>query len=305
MAGAAPVVSRFPRYLDRLVPFPGFPGIPELPVDVGALPAFLAEAQRRRFDLALQMHGNGRVINIFTMLLGARVNAGFRLAGNFCPDPERFLPYPDREPEIRRHLRLLGFLGVPAQGEELEFPLREDDLAELERVEQVRGLEPGSFACLHAGAFAAARRWPAASFAAVGDQLARRGLQVLLTGSAAEAEVTRAVREAMCRPAVDLAGRTSLGALAALLARARLLVCNDTGVSHLATALGVPSVVIFSASDPDRWAPLDTRRHRALGRPGWAEADGGRPGPPGVEVRPEDVLVQADDLLGAGLRRAS
>jgi ADP-heptose:LPS heptosyltransferase len=52
--------------------------------------------------------------------------------------------------------------------------------------------------------------------------------------------------------------------LGALLSASRLLVCNDTGVSHLADALNVPSVVIFTASDVDRWAPKDKDLHRIL-----------------------------------------
>src|SRR5690606_34562089 len=68
----------------------------------------------------------------------------------------------------------------------------------------------------------------------------------------------------MRSPAVNASGETSLGVAAALLERAALLVTNDTGISHLAAALGTPSVVVFLASDPERWAPLDRERHRPV-----------------------------------------
>jgi ADP-heptose:LPS heptosyltransferase len=121
--------------------------------------------------------------------------------------------------------------------------------------------------CLHAGARLRSRRWAPERFAEVGDALARLGWQVVLTGSAEEAHLTRRVTEAMLMPATDLAGKTSLGGMAALIGRARLIVCNDTGVSHIAAALGTPSVVITMASDPNRWAPLDRDRHTAIYAP--------------------------------------
>jgi ADP-heptose:LPS heptosyltransferase len=79
--------------------------------------------------------------------------------------------------------------------------------------------------------------------------------------------LVREVAAAMRRPAVDLAGRTSLWTLGALVERARLVVCNDTGISHVAAALGTESVVVSSGADVARWAPLDHARHALLWQP--------------------------------------
>jgi len=68
----------------------------------------------------------------------------------------------------------------------------------------------------------------------------------------------------MTAPALHLAGATSLGGLAALVSHARLVVCNDTGISHLAAAMCTPSTVIASGSDTRRWAPLDHALHHVL-----------------------------------------
>ncbi|UUZ52209.1 hypothetical protein LP419_21560 [Massilia sp. H-1] len=77
----------------------------------------------------------------------------------------------------------------------------------------------------------------------------------MLTGSAAEAHLAADVAAAMRYPAINAAAPISIGAMAALLRHARLLVCNDTGVSHIAAGLGLPSVVVFSRDDIRRWAP--------------------------------------------------
>ncbi len=254
-------VSRFPRYVDRLLEFPGWPGLLEQPPWLEPIPAFLGRAQGQRFHLAVQMHGNGSLTNPITVLLGARLSAGFYLPGSYCPDPERFLLWVEEEPEVRRYLRLMEHLGVPSQGEELEFPLLEGDLRELRGLPEAREMRPGQYVCVHPGAAHHSRRWTPRRFAAVADGLASRGLRVVLTGSAGEVTLVQEVASAMASRPVDLAGRTSVGALAALLKGARLTVCNDTGVSHLAAALGVPSVIIFTRSNPQRWAPLDRQLH--------------------------------------------
>jgi ADP-heptose:LPS heptosyltransferase len=264
--------ERFHTYLDDFLEFPGYPGIAERPPNIRRLPAFFAAVQGR-FDLALQIHGSGGASNPFTVLLGAPVTAGFFLPGQYCPDESRFLPYPAHEPEVWRYLRLMEFLGLPLQGEALEFPLTETDWQALRTIPESQELAPGEYICIHPGATYPGRRWSARQFAVVADALASQGFRVVLTGSAAEKELVLAVSLAMERTALDLSGRTTLGALAALLSQARLLICNDTGVSHLAAALRIPSVVIFLNSDAARWAPLNHELHRVVG--GYASAPAG------------------------------
>ena len=282
---ASSFVERFEQYLDGFIELPGYPGLPERTPQLAAIPRFLARVQERRLDLAIQMHGSGSITNSLTVLLGARLNAGYFVPGEYCPDEERFLPYPHAGLEIRRHLQLMDFLGIPAQGEHLEFPLDPDDFRALAAVEDAVGLRQTDYVCVHPGAGSPARRWPPERFAAVADALAARGLQVVLTGTAEEAELARVVARAMKARALNLVARTNLGALGALLAGARLLVSNDTGVSHIAAALRVPSVAISTGNNPDHWAPLDRQRHRVLS--------------PASGVMPEAVIAQAADVLRA------
>lgn len=264
LSSAAGFVQRFRAYLDELLIFPGYPGIPEVPVSEERTQAFLERMQQTPWDLALQMHGNGCQSNRFVQQLGTQLSAGFYAHEQRPPNPDRFLLYPEHEPEVWRHLRLMEFLGVPLKGTDLEFPLQRDDREAFAAIAQTRGLKPGQFVCLHPGASVLQRRWSAQKFAAIGDALAARGFQIVLTGTAAERELIHSVADSMRFPSANLAGETTLGSLAALLKHAQLLVCNDTGVSHLAAALRIPSVVIFSDSEPHRWAPLDRQRHRVV-----------------------------------------
>ena len=250
---ARELAARFPLYVDEFLEFPGFPGLPERRSEPRAVLEFLRSAQELRFDLALQLHGSGEVSNPLVALLGARRAAGYFREGHYCPDAASFLQWRDDEPDVERGLRLLAALGVAPSGLELEAPMQQADLRELARVADERELPRGSYVCLHPGAQLRSRRWYPERFAVVADALATRGLRVVVTGTAGEAALARAVMARMRAPVVDLVGRTTLGGLTALIDGARLVVTNDTGVRHVAAARGTPCVAVACGSDVRRW----------------------------------------------------
>jgi heptosyltransferase-2 len=96
-----------------------------------------------------------------------------------------------------------------------------------------------------------AKRWHAGSYAALADRLIEEaGATVLLVGAREESDVTREVLAKMRRPAVALTGETTLSEMTAVLSVADLLVTNDTGPAHLASALGRPTLVVFGPTNP-------------------------------------------------------
>lgn len=292
--------------VDEWLPFPGWPGLPERGVDVRELPAFLSAMHARAWDLVIQLHGSGGLTNPFVAMLGARWNAGFHGPDAWVPpaDAARFAPWPSLGHETQRLLTLCRHLGLPADDERLEFPLRDEDEDDLLRVWPGRA-GVGDYVCLHVGAQLASRRWPLRRFAAVAQALFDAGHTLVLTGTAAERPMTQALSTQLAAlqvPCVDLSGATSLWTLGALLRGARALLCNDTGVSHVAAALGVPSVVVSCGSDPMRWAPPDRARHRVLAKPApcrpcaYAECPNGHACAHALSVF--EVLEALEDLLG-------
>jgi len=251
-------------HVDRFIAFPGFPGLPERPPDVAAIPVFLRAMQEERFDLVLQMHGSGQLTNPLVALFGASHAAGFAVPGAHALETR--CPWPESGNEIERLLTLVDCLGIPRDGEALEFPFRpEDDTALLAACPEVA--KSRSIVCVHAGAQLPSRRWWPERFADVARRLADRGHTVVLTGTAGERGLADMIASRDPLRIVNAAGRTTLWTLGALLRRARLLVCNDTGVSHVAAALGTRSVVISLGADVSRWAPRDQRVHRVLWAP--------------------------------------
>jgi ADP-heptose:LPS heptosyltransferase len=260
---AARFVERYGHLLDELIVFPGATGFPEQEETDAHLPAFLHALRERRFDLAIQLHGSGGVANDIVEGMGARLNAGF-LKPDEAMREGVFMPWPDDLPEPARYTALMERLGIDVRTLDLEIPLTDDDERECNALVDACAIDQDKLIVVHPGAQLPSRRWPVERFGEVARALSDAGWQVAVTGSAGEAHLTACVTRDAGTHAIDLAGRTSLGALAALVARARLIVCNDTGLSHVAAAMRTPSVVIASGSDTRRWAPLDHTRHRVL-----------------------------------------
>lgn len=282
---AAQFARRFHAYIDDFAAFPGHPSLPEQPVQEDSIPGFYRDMHERRFDLALQMHGSGQISNAIVRGFGARENAGFVLAEDSTGHDELFVDYPEQGAEPARLLQLMAHLGVPAANTELEFPLTPEDEQELRDTGIAASLTPGRYICIHPGARMRRRCWPPQLFAQVADTLAREyDMPIVLTGAGNEADLTAAIADCMQVPAINAAVPMSIGAMAALMNKAALLICNDTGVSHIASGLKLPSVVVFGAADMERWGPLDRVLHRCV-----RGADGA-----------DAILAQARDLLSAG-----
>ena len=250
-------------FIDDFIEFPGAEGLPERTPQPDALPQFYRDVRARHFDIAVQMHGSGSIVNPIIEQFGAAHTMGYRPAADTAP--AHFLQWNEHEPEVLRHLRLAEALGATTRNTALEFPIHADERRELAALlNRYLPLAPRPYVCVHPGARMPSRRWPAERFAAVADVLAEHGYTVVLTGSENESFIGMSVRRAMRHPAVNLIGKTSLGALAALVGDAKLVLSNDTGMSHIAAAMHTPSVIVSSGADAARWAPLDHQRHRVL-----------------------------------------
>jgi ADP-heptose:LPS heptosyltransferase len=163
------------------------------------------------------------------------------------------------------------------------------------RLEPSERAEPA--VVVHPGAAFGAKRWPVERFAAVAAAL-DGPVPVVVTGSPGERERARAVAAGAGLPGERvLAGRTSVDELCALVAGAALVISGDTGIAHLAAAIGTPSVVLFGPADPRRWGP-PPGPHRLLDVPGLRRGDpfADDPDPALLAVRVEEVLAAAAEV---------
>lgn len=259
---AASFAERFNHLIDRFLPFPGFPGIAEVPYDEKRSAAFISEQRDYRYDIVIQMHGSGRTSNPFAIALGGTCTIGY-FVGRPPAGLDRAIRYPDMAHEIDRNLWLAELAGGSAADGSLEFPVSASDRREADALIGPTSHRP--LVVIHPGSKLPTRRWMPERFAAVADAVIEQfGAEVVITGTDGEVPVAEAVVSPMRNRAFSLAGKTTLGSLAAIVERSSLFITNDTGTAHLAVAVRTPSVVLFGPGDVRRWGPLDRKRHRVI-----------------------------------------
>lgn len=273
-------VERFHEYFDNFIHFPGYYGLPEQPFDEQQLEVFFKQVRKEKFDLLFQMQGNGSVVNPLMFEMGAYHVAGFCNEGSHVNSP-LFMEYPGNVPEVKRHLLLMQHLGIPARSDHLEFPLTMQDHKDFDAL--LLPVYPKNYICFHPGSRGSWRQWPPKYFAQIADFCIEKGFSAVITGTKEETDITSEVIKCMHHNAIDLSGKTSLGAIAILIKNAFAIVSNCTGVSHVADAFDTPSVVVSMDGEPERWGPLNRKLHRVVD---WTK-----------NARFEVVLLETDKLI--------
>jgi lipopolysaccharide heptosyltransferase II len=173
----------------------------------------------------------------------------YGLLTDWIPDPE---PTHLVRHEVQRQLALVQRVGCRGAEPGLSFVPRPADAAAARLRLSMAGVDPDRpWILLHPGASAASRRYPPAQWAQVLRLLAQDPrLPLVLTGSAAEAELVDGIQFASAVPAISLAGRLSLGELGAALQMAAVAVTNNTGPAHMAAAVGTPVVDLYALTNP-------------------------------------------------------
>jgi heptosyltransferase II len=228
---------------------------------LAGLKAAAAALRERKFDLAVLLTNSfGSALPFQRAHIPERW--GYRRDGR-GPLLTRTVKPPDPQAEPRHHLyyylELLSRLGIETVAPDLRLSVPKEERAAARADLAREGIDgSGPLAVFNPGAsYGPAKRWPAERFAALADRLAaERKAQIVLTGAAAEAEITAAVAAAMRVRPVNLAGRTTLRRLLAVIAEADLFVTNDTGPMHMANALRVPIVAVFGPTEPKATAPF-------------------------------------------------
>jgi len=210
--------------------------------------------------------------NSFESALAAR-RWGARVRLGYDADLRGWLlTHPLEQPSPRRHQideyrQLLEAGGVVSGSDAPAFALPENRQAEEEVDVLFKGIglaSEGRAVGLHLGAsFGSSKLWPPAAYGELSSQLSRAGLLPILLGARGEEDTAASVVASAGEVIASLVGRDRLDLLPRLLARLTCLVSADTGVAHLAAAVGTPTVTLFGPTDPRLTSPRG-RTARAL-----------------------------------------
>jgi lipopolysaccharide heptosyltransferase II len=253
-------------FIDELhsLPITGFAGIGEMVGNTARLWGILGKIKRQRPDVAVDLDLYYKATPVMAYLTGAPVRAGFDIegldrAGLFTHSAPR-----DRNKwEVECFLDIIRAIGIDTRDTRLEFNMSEQARSDADQILGSQGIGPQDpFIALCPGSSKnwPAKQWPVARFAEVADWAWKaHGLPSVVIGAGFERELgEEVVRHARGRT-TNVAGDTSVQQTAALLARARALVTNDTGPLHLATAVGTPVVAIFGPTNVGKWGPRGAR----------------------------------------------
>ena len=202
--------------------------------------ALLRTLRRCRYDLIVDLRTDG----LAWLLRGRRrlTRQGAGRAGGHA---------------VERHMRVIrrhaAADGIPPtrlwlSGQERDFAAR-----------ALAGLPGRRWLALGPGARWEPKRWPPEQFRALVQGHREDFDAVVLLGSRAEADMCRTLASGLSLPCLDLAGKTGLLEAAAVLARMRLFIGNDSGLGHLAAAVGIPTLTLFGPGEPLRYRPWNPR----------------------------------------------
>jgi len=230
--------------------------------------SLIRELRKEHYDLAIVL--NTVSFSVTSMLIAVMSGARYRVGCTGAPfgygQTARIyhieLPVPDEKElegmnESEHNLYPLAVLGIREEDlTSVLIPSKEDEGAAEQFVRTVFS-DGETFAVIHPGAGKVPNRWPAERFAEVSKRLDEElGVKTVAVAGPMDSEPFKIFLESVgnCPPVIH---SPSIGFLAALMKKASLVLCNDTGVMHIAGAVGARTVVVFGPTDPGRWKPAN------------------------------------------------
>ncbi len=231
------------------------------------------DIRRENFDTAIVFHTKRRT-NMACFLAGIAQRIGYHNDkwGFLLTHPIKDVRHLGQEHEARLCLDCLKVLGIKAQAMEPQLTVSSQNQQWVRNWLSQHDAKPGEIIVIHPSASDPTKCWPAASFASMIDSLAQRyRYKIIVMGDAATASIVKEIKSRTTVSIIDAVGALTLGQMAALLQDASVLISNDSGPVHVASAVATPVISIFTRLDPGinpkRWAPLGDKSYLLMPDP--------------------------------------
>lgn len=293
---------------------PVLEGFDEVNSVLGLEPGQLPRAQmmrrinREKYDIAFNLHG-GTTSTFFIAASRARHRIGYRdyqysfLYNHLFSSSAEFWGR-EKTHSAEQQLALVGYAGVPVDDRpRSRLAVTAERAAEVDALLAARGLNEEKNVLIHPAAVFETKRWSGVNYAALIDHLVSMDLDPIIVSAANEDRIIEEIRQSARADFNSFVG-LALPEVTALAARSRLFVGNDSGIAHIAAAVGTPSVVIFGSSNRDHWRPWTDAPNEIVFQefdcqpcPGYVCEKFGEPRCI-LSIRPSSVIAAVNRLLG-------
>ena len=200
------------------------------------VPELLKKLRRRNYDLVVDLRTDGLAYLLHARKKLSRWHRG--KTGNHA---------------VQQHMGVIASLYQDTRLPRCHVWIGKDDEQFAGQV--LNGLDGKTLLALGPGANAQRKIWPGENYTALLNRLSGKTDAVILLGNRDDSNISKNITAPCGLPVLDLCGRTSILQAAAVLQHATAFVGNDSGLGHIAAALGVPTITIFGPGDPERYRP--------------------------------------------------
>lgn len=236
---------------------------------------FVRELKKKNFDLAIILHTKKRT-NLIAYLsrIPRRIGYEDKKFGFLLTDKIEDTRPLGLKHEVDYCLDVLKKLDIEPKDKTTYAAVKKEDLAWADNFLEVNGiLKNDKIVCLHPGASCASKRWLMVRFIELAERLVKEySVKIILVASGCDVKIADEIAKNIKGQVLNLAGKTTLSRLSAVLKRSRLFISNDSGPVHIASAVGTPVISIFGRNQaglsPVRWKPigkLDRHLHKDVG----------------------------------------
>ncbi|MFC2061471.1 glycosyltransferase family 9 protein [Elusimicrobiota bacterium] len=232
----------------------------------------LRKLRKGGFDIVIDCDQWLRISAIFAVVTGAPERIGFNTKGQYKHFGfTKSLEHSQNTHELDCFIGLCGLLGVEVKDRSISFQVTGEDEGQLDDI--LSGYElrytAEKYAVIHpgCGGHGWQREWPAERYSAICNTLIQKyNYKIVLTGGDSEAGTVRSVADGVSGTVINMQGKLGLGPLAVLLRTAAVFISGNTGIMHLAAAVGTRCIALHGPTDFQKWGPVGSG-HKTLQSP--------------------------------------